>query len=142
MKRNFLIVLSFLFMLMSCSLNNDENSKIILVTWHLIKTNGGIAGANDEFSLNTIVWSFNEVSELLVIENNNTDDTKQDFLDSGTYSFSITTINGENFIFIDAIEYGQITMESNQFTIDENNKTTGQSADGFIYTFQRVETVL
>ena len=144
MKRNFLILLSSIFMLTSCSLDNDNTDapEIILVTWHLIETNGGIAGINDQFNLDTIIWSFSGANGSLVVENNNTTDTKQDLLDSGIYSFTISTINEENFIFIDDIEYGQITIVTDGFTIDENNRTNGQLADGFVYTFQKVENVL
>mgnify|MGYP003624175206 CR=1 FL=1 len=142
MKRHLIIALSFIFILSSCSLNSDsdtenDNQEVILYTWHLIKTEGGLAGVNQQFELDTVIWTFDELNGILKIENNNDDDTKQDLLDSGTYNFSISTV-GENFIFIDSIEYGQITVETNTFTIDENNKSTGQGADGFLYTFQRV----
>ena len=94
MKRNFFIALSFLFILSNCSLNdNDTNDNFeqFTLTWHLISTTGGIAGINDQFNLDTVVWIFDEPTETLTIENNNTDDTKQDLLDSGTYQFSFVT---------------------------------------------------
>lgn len=145
MKRNLLIALSFIFILSSCSLDSDsnaenENQDVILYTWHLVKTEGGLAGINDQFDLDTIVWTFDELNGIIEIENNNDDDTKQALLDSGTYNFSISTIIGENFIFIDSVEYGEITINTSTFVIDENNKTDSQGADGFIYTFQRVES--
>jgi len=147
MKFKLLIALSFTFILSSCSLDNEsnvenENQDVIFYTWHLVKTEGGIAGINDPFDLDTVIWSFDELNGILEIENNNDDDTKQDLLDSGTYNFSISTISGENFIFIDNVEYGEINIGTSTFTIDENNKTDSQGADGFIYTFQKVESIL
>ena len=107
-------------------------------TWHLVQTNGGIQGVNDQFELGTIVWTFYENTGNLIVNNQNTDANKQDFLDSGTYTYSLETIEGQNFITIDGTEYGEITIRPNEFIIDENTKSTGDGADGFIYTFEKV----
>jgi hypothetical protein len=141
MKRFLVLILSLIFVT-SCSLESDtnqsDNQEIILYTWHLIKTEGGLSGVDDTFSLNTVVWSFDEATGSLAVNNNNEDDSKIDLLDSGIYNFSIETINVKNYISINGTEYGEIIIDTDSFTIDENNKTSGQITDGFIYTFQRV----
>ena len=142
MKLNFFLIVSLLLLQTSCSIDNvnNDNPEITLVTWHLINTTGGIAGVDHQFSLDSVIWAFNNSIKSLAIENKNTDDTKQDLLESGTYNFSITTIDDNNYIFINDIEYVQVIIESATFTIDENSKTTGEVTDGFVYTFQKVET--
>ena len=127
-------------MVNSCSLdsNPDTSSQSFRSLWHLINVSGGIAGVNDSFSLETIVWSFNEDTFILTIENNNTDDTKQDGHDSGEYDYSIVTENNEEFIVLDGTEIGAIYLTSqNILVIDENVTSSGAGADGFLYTFQR-----
>lgn len=145
MKRNFLIAFSFLFILTSCSLNdannNDEAQEVILSFWHLRETSGGFAGVNDQFELDTVVWFFDETNGTVTIENNNTDDTKQDALDSGTYTYSIITGDIGLFIIVDGNELGEITIDQTNFVIDQNNTSGGVAADGFVYTFQRVNEV-
>jgi len=134
-----ILIIAFSF-LISCSVGDDipQNSNEVRITWHLKQTTGGVAGINDEFAIDDVVWSFSEDEGTLNVDNQNTDTEKQDFLDSGTYSFSIATINGENFISIGGVEYGEIIIGNTQFTINENYTSVGEIADGFIYTFQRV----
>tara|TARA_R110002049_G_scaffold85844_6_gene218287 strand:+ start:14442 stop:14876 length:435 start_codon:yes stop_codon:yes gene_type:complete len=140
MKRNFLITFSFLFILTNCSIDNkDENAQqVALSFWYLINTSGGLAGVDDQFELDTVVWFFDEINGTVTVENNNTEETKQDGLDSGTYPFSILTDGGEDFIIIDGNELGKILINQTNFVIDQNKTSQGDLADGFIYTFQRV----
>jgi hypothetical protein len=139
----YLIILLFVFGLSSCSLNDDVNDTAIdpieKVEWHLLLTTGGISGVNDQFNLQTVIWSFNEITSTLIVENNNDDDTKQDFLDSGTYTYNIVTENGLGYITINDSEVGRIFFKSlNQMVIDENQLPDGSGADGFIYNFTKV----
>lgn len=141
MKRNIFTVFSFLFILTSCSIGNDNNNDIqpiVLNFWHLINTSGGLAGIDDSFELDTVVWSFNESNGTMTVENNNTEETKEDGLESGTYPFSFITEGDEEFIIIDGNELGKITANQTNFVINQNKTSEGDVADGFIYTFQRV----
>ena len=135
------LLLFSLTLLLNCSLGNDINSNDVPktnITWHLVQTTGGIEGVNDEFALSTVVWAFYDNTGDLIVDNQNTDVNKQDFLDSGTYTYSLATIEGQNFITIDGTEYGEIIIGPNEFVINENTKSTGDGADGFIYTFEKV----
>lgn len=139
MKRIVLILLTCFFVLNSCSIDDNNNSvESFSSLWHLIEVTGGLAGINDQFELETVVWSFDESNLLLTVENNNTDETKQDILDSGTYDYSIITQDGQDYLVIDNIELGHIFFSAqDKLTIDENETSNGPVADGFIYTFQR-----
>lgn len=127
----------------SCSLNDNDNAtpQEIKYLWHLVKVTGGIAGVNEQFETNVITWSFNNETETLVVNNKNTDDSIEDSLDSGTYSFSVLEENNTTYLIIDDIELGSFEVSGNILTINQNNTSTGNGTDGFIYTFQ-VETIV
>ncbi|MFV9550559.1 hypothetical protein [Algibacter sp. PT7-4] len=143
MKKNILIILSCILIMTSCSLNDNDNAtpQEIKYLWHLVKVTGGIAGVNEQFETNVITWSFNNETETLVVNNKNTDDSIEDSLDSGTYSFSVLEENNTTYLIIDDIELGSFEVSGNILTINQNNTSTGNGTDGFIYTFQ-VETIV
>ncbi|WP_298239355.1 hypothetical protein [uncultured Algibacter sp.] len=142
MKHKFILAISLLFILNSCSINNDTSStpeQTFRSFWHLVSVEGGIAGIDDQFELNTVIWSFDEDNDDITVENNNTDDTKQDGLDSGVYPFEIVPVDSKQILVIDGLDFGEIYFTTqNTLIIDENETTTGPGADGFLYTFQRV----
>jgi len=134
----FILVISFL-SLTNCSIGNNDNTQpqVVEVYWNLINVTGGVAGVNEDYALGTIIWRFNEASGVLSVENNNTDDTKQDGLDSGNYSYSILDDNGNMFLVVDSNEIGRLTITANEFVLNENETSQGSGADGFIYTFRK-----
>ena len=143
MKIKLLIVLCCAFVFTNCSLSNDsETPQNYKKSWHLINVSGGFAGVNENFELETIIWSFDEPTAKLTVVNNNSDDTIQDGLASGAYDYSIDIAeDGKSYITIDANELGLLTVNQTGMFIDENMMSTGTGADGFIYSFQ-VELVL
>ena len=140
MKQAFLIALCSFFFLTNCSLSDDnnQNNTTYKTYWHLVNTTGGVAGVDDDFDLEEIVWFFDEENMILTVENNNSDTTKEDALESGTYDYSITNDDTNYFLFIDSTEFGSYTISSSEFVIDQNITTTGTLDDGFQYTFKRV----
>ncbi|MDD7887747.1 hypothetical protein [Flavivirga sp. 57AJ16] len=142
MKKYFLTVIFGLLLLTGCSTDDNNTPQVIITHWNLIKTTGGIAGVNDTFPLKTVIWTFDEVNLKLTIVNNNTDDTKQDALDSGTYAYSVTEKNNKTYINISTNEFGGFETTSNQLVIDQNDLSEGSGADGFVYTFQRTTEVV
>lgn len=134
----FILVISFL-SLTNCSIGNNDNTQpqVVEVYWNLINVTGGVAGVNEDYALGTIIWRFNEASGVLSVENNNTDDTKQDGLDSGDYTYSILDDNGDLFLVVDSDEMGHLTITANEFILNENETSQGSGADGFIYTFRK-----
>lgn len=109
--------------------------------WHLTNVSAGVAGVDNDFNLNDIVWSFDNTTNKLTINNTNTDDTIEDGFDSGVYNFSVTTVGSDEFLVIDSNEFGNVVATQTQLTIDQNITTIGTGADGFIYTFTRVTIV-
>ena len=137
MKIKLLIVLCISLVVTNCSIsNNTETPQNFKNLWHLINVSGGVSGINENFELETIIWSFNEATLKLTIVNNNDDDTIQDGLDSGTYDYAITNANGKSYLIIDGNEVGELTFTQTSMQIDENIMSTGNGADGFMYSFQ------
>jgi hypothetical protein len=143
MKLKFLSSIVFIIILTSCSLNSDNNTEpqIIRTEWHLRNVAGGIDGVNNNFALNTIIWTFNESSNILNVINNNTNTSLEDGFDSGIYSYSLLDNVNKAYISISQTEFGSISVLDKQLIIDQNEKSTGGGADGYIYTFQLVEII-
>ncbi|WP_341216496.1 hypothetical protein [uncultured Wocania sp.] len=138
MKKSVILILSCFFIFSSCS--NDEDPidpQKIKYLWHLVKVTGGVAGIDEEFNLETIVWAFNDANKTLVVENNNDDDTIEDGLDSGTYEYSVLDLDGKSYLTVNNNELGSFEISQSALVINQNIMSTGDGADGFIYTFQR-----
>lgn len=138
MKIKILIAAIWLFTL-SCSINNNTDAPTnYKVEWHLTHVGGGIASVDETFEMGTIIWTFNEPTGILTVENTNEDDSKEDGLASGSYSYSIASVGNASFLTIDSNEFGEIAFTSeNKLSIDQNSTSEGSGADGFIYTFTR-----
>jgi hypothetical protein len=122
----------------NCSTNNDDTQpKVIEVYWSLTNTTGGLAGVDDDFNKGEIKWVFNELTETLIVDNQNTDNTKQDGLASGNYSYSILEVGLDSFLLIDSEEVGRLLVSTSKLTLDENVTSQGDLNDGFVYTFTR-----
>lgn len=142
MKYPLLILLISFFALTNCSINNDNTQpKVTEVYWSLTNTTGGLAGVNDNFDKGEIKWVFNELTETLIVENDNTDDTKQDGLDSGNYAYSVLEVGLNSFLIIESEEVGRLTISISKLIIDENQTSQGDLNDGFIYTFTKTTII-
>ncbi|TSE11482.1 MULTISPECIES: hypothetical protein [Aquimarina] len=111
--------------------NPDLNSSGLGGEWNLINVSGGFIGINENLDKGIIIWNFNETNKNVVITNNNMNDAINDILPTGTYNFSMVTINGNEELIINDRNLGNFELTNNEFTIDE------QFRDGFRYTFQR-----
>lgn len=141
MKLKIFRSLIFIFIMTSCSINNEDAiPQASRSEWHLRNVSGGLAGVNNDFDFNQVIWMFNEPLSSLTVLNNNTN-AIEDGLDSGTYAYSILDDVNNTFLIIDDHEFGGLTISNNILTIDQNLISTGSGADGFIYTFQIVETI-
>ena len=141
MHLKFLIAIILIIIISSCSINNeDDTSKFVRSEWHLKNVSGGLAGVNNDFDINQIIWMFDEFQSSITVLNNNTNPL-EDGLDSGSYVYSILNDGNNTFLIIDGNEYGSITVLTNNLIIDQNLTSTGTGADGFIYSFQLVETI-
>lgn len=80
-------------LLFSC--HSDDNRPIqtplptgIEGSWKLTQVNGGITGTIYDYPEGMITWKFNGISQTVVVQNNNSDESMQDILPSGTYPYS------------------------------------------------------
>jgi hypothetical protein len=146
MKYISIIVLSCFFFLTSCSVDNnnvtdDLPKEIEVYQWHLLNVSVGFAGVDIDYAMETIIWVFNvdfNNNGSIQVQNNNTDDTLEDGLNSGTYAISIPAQNNKSYLFIESNEFGEVLTTTNEdLIIDQNSMSSGTGADGFIYTFKR-----
>jgi hypothetical protein len=135
MRKIFFILLSVL--LLNCSLDgettttNEGNGN-----WSLSRSVGGVSGTTTNFETDQITWVFNEFTGILVVEHNVQGVSAA--LDPGTYEFRIEAILNADYIFIDDVEYGAISISARTFTIDQNITSDGNgTADLFEYFFVR-----
>src|SRR6476660_9665781 len=111
MKKALLLLVSVV-CLASCN-NNDDNGngqQSIEGAYRLDSVRGGIAGTNDEFGDGSITWTF-ENNGTVTVWNTNTDDSKQDLIESGSYVYTfqpnpVTPGFCETAIYIDGVSYG------------------------------------
>ena len=139
MKFKIFTVMLLLATIISCSVDNKNDTQVIKTEWHLKNVSGGIQGIDYDFDYNIVVWEFNEVQGTVTIENNNMDETVEDGLDSGTYTYEIKDGTDFTFITIDNIELGNINILENELNIDTNLTSNGMGSDGYVYTFRKVE---
>jgi len=135
MRKIFFILLSVL--LLSCSLDGDTTTNTEVDTnWSLSRSIGGISGTTTDFEADQIAWTFNEVTGILVVEHNVQGVSAA--LDPGIYEFRVEAILNADYIFIDDVEYGAISISARTFTIDQNITSDGNgNADLFKYLFVR-----
>ena len=131
MKKIFLILICGM-LLISCSTNNNLS---IEQKFYLVNVSGGFAGVNESFDRGQIIWIFNEQNSTLNIEKN----TSENFsgLNEGIYSYSMENINNRLFLHINENELGGVSTYENGMIIDENMRSTGSGADGFIMTLEK-----
>ena len=141
MNLKVLTSLIFIVILTSCSIKNeDDKPQVVRSEWHLKNVSGGLEGVNNDFDFNQVIWMFNEFQGSLTVLNNNTN-AIEDGLDSGTYTYSLLDDGTTTFLIIDDNEFGGLIILNNNLTIDQNLTSTGTGADGFIYSFQLVQTI-
>jgi hypothetical protein len=132
MKPKF-VVLLFAAVLVLSGCDDDETlpqEPTINGTWHLKNVSGGFAGVDEDFSRGEVIWTFDEESSVLTVENN----SKETFigLASGVYSYSVSEVEGDEVLFIDEGEFGILTIAKTEMAIDQ-----GLASDGFLFNFQR-----
>ncbi|WP_445738601.1 hypothetical protein [Mariniflexile sp.] len=141
MKRSIIIAFLSFIVLTNCSLNTDNNTNQVVKTyWHLTNVSGGVAGIDQDFGLNKIIWGFDEITGKLTVNNTNTDDV-EDGLATGIYTYSVIEVENKAYLKIESNEFGGFTYSQTQLIIDQNMTSTGTGADGFIYTFTKVAVV-
>ena len=117
-----------LFQLSACTDDFDDNlpekpEPTLLGSWKLVNVSGGFANQNFDFEAGLITWTFND-NQTVTIVNNNTDDSKADYFDSGIYPYEyvLTNDSGQNIneVIIDGQRMGETVLLINQLTMDQS----------------------
>ncbi|MEZ4875613.1 MAG: hypothetical protein R2793_09270 [Flavobacteriaceae bacterium] len=111
--------------------NNETN---LNGTWHLKHLSGGFVGIDIEYQRGEVVWTFNESTLKVTVENNiDPADLNYPFsgLPTGSYDYEITVSDGTQYLSIEGAEQGALTVSSTSLVLDD------RPADGFLRTFER-----
>ncbi len=133
-----LFLFSFVIVLFTnCSNDDDTIAPAISGIWNVSNVSGGLAGINDDYDPGVIVWNFNNRNQTLVVTNNNTENVIYDGYPSGTYTYSVTVLDGKSYLTVGNNEFGRITFETNTATLNQNELSGGAGADGFMISLVR-----
>lgn len=123
-----LITLSFFLLfssLNSCSDSNDKNTATsINGVWNLRYVNGSITGASYVFEPGVVTWNFNTATNQVTVVNNNTNNNLNSVLNSGVYTYTITsnpdnTLPCSQVIRIDTQDMGCLSITSTQLIMNQ-----------------------
>jgi len=134
MKKFFLLAIVCTLCLSASCDKNDINSSET-ETWFLVNISGGFAGINNDVEKGTVIWTFNFQDSTLKIDNNNNNNNAVSGFDSGTYSYSILTVNDKNYLVIEGNEFGGMITSGNELIIDQNMQSKGSGSDMFVFRF-------
>ncbi|WP_299221789.1 hypothetical protein [uncultured Aquimarina sp.] len=131
MRHLFIIMLSII--LISCSNDDDtiNRSDSLQGEWNLVNVTGGFAGIDQDFERGTIIWNFNESTNMVTVTNTSTITGVYDGFPSGVYSYSIVAPADIDELVVNDINLGTFTVSSTNFQV------TQQFRDGFEIRFER-----
>jgi len=116
-----------LFQLSACTDDFDDKlpaapTPTLLGSWKLVNVRGGFAPQNFDFEAGLITWTFNE-NQTVTIVNNNTDNDKVDYFDSGIYPYEyVVTDDPEQTareVIINGQRMGETILTLNQLTMSQ-----------------------
>jgi hypothetical protein len=81
---------------------------------------------------------FNEETSSLTVINTNEDESIEDGLNSGIYTFYVLNTNDKSFLIVDNNEFGNLVIDTESLTINQNITSEGDGADRYLYEFQRI----
>jgi len=116
--------------LLTTSMNSIGHS------WSLNKVSGGLAGINIVYSYGEVIWSFNEATNELTVQNNIMTTGLEDVYaghETGVYPYQIVVTNGDSVLMIDNQERGIVSIINNNLQIDD-----GVVVDGMLTEFEQV----
>ncbi len=100
-------------------------------TWYLTNVNGTLSGINEDVSRGEVAWTFDEGSSLVTVVNNLEDFELLWLLESGIYSYEITTTNDVETIAVDDINLGNLSIFDGVLNMDQ------RAVDGVQMLFER-----
>ncbi|MGK0386592.1 MAG: hypothetical protein ACI849_001210 [Patiriisocius sp.] len=138
MKAIFLILGFFLGVGLLTRCNNDDDTTqqeySINGVWNLKNVNGSFLPTNIDYNVGDVIWTFNETSSILFVENNILTTGPEDIyagLDTGSYNYKIQLDGDAQVLVIDDTERGFLVLSPNTLKIDD------RALDGFIMEFEK-----
>ena len=104
--------------------------------WHLVQVSGSIAGVSHLFEPGTITWTFND-DGTVTVENTNTDEGVEDFLESGVYESAYIDNDQMPSECDELLIVNNINFGCEQY-LDDNLSLTQQVADGYQLKFVKM----
>lgn len=95
----------------------------------MTQISGGLIGIDNTFNKGEITWTFDEVTQGLMIVNNSTNDYT--VFDSGNYTYTIQNEEGYDSILINNINLGVIDISLSAIKIDQ------RASDGVLIVLER-----
>nr|WP_321229543.1 hypothetical protein [uncultured Psychroserpens sp.] len=134
--KKYIYVLLVTFFVLSCNNDDDRSSNnepTLNGSWSVINVIGGLAGIDDNYEEDVIVWNFDEQTQELTVTNNNVELVIYDGLASGIYSYEVLIEDENTSLIIDGIIYDLSILTETSLVLDEGAFTS----DGFQLTFSR-----
>ncbi len=96
---------------------DPDKSFILNRSWDLVKVDGGMMPVEYNFAAGEITWKYS--NDQVTITNNNTDDSKVDYFESGSYSLAFDESGGGANVIVDGQNLGYLWIQSaGEFWID------------------------
>lgn len=106
--------------------------------WRLMNSTGVGNGVDHDFPNNLIRWQFTPPNGELKIVNNNLGGAVFDGPSSGEYPYELRKSEGESYLFISDLEFGQMRdLTDSTFVIDQRFTLGDPINDPHILSFQR-----
>jgi hypothetical protein len=134
--KKYIYVLLVTFFVLACNNDDDRSSNnepTLNGSWSVINVIGGLAGIDDNYEEDVIIWDFDEQTQELTVTNNNVELVIYDGLASGIYSYEVLIEDENTSLIIDDIIYDLSILTETSLVLDEG----AFASDGFQLTFSR-----
>ena len=130
-------VLSLLILAFGCQENQVSPSAATSEkgTWRLEKISGGFAGLDEEI-LDLVTWHFDPDTQTMTVTY--AAGIKFGGLDAGSYQYEVNDIGSSKYMVLDDSEFGGMSIVGDQLSIDQNMRSGGTGADGFVFELRLV----
>ena len=123
-------------LLTGCHKKDDDSNETASLngTWHMINVMGGFIGVDIDYERNIVVWTFNETTQTLTVQNSlDPGDPNYSFsgLPTGNYAFAIMDVDGTAVLQIEGADQGVYSVSATTLTVDD------RPADGYLHTFEK-----
>ena len=142
---SYLLTITFLICSSSCSKEESNNNQFVnsglVGTWNATSTSGGFAGVSCVYQPGELVLTFDSEGNLTITNNVvNTTATcggQEIGVQVGSHTYGVFDSNDKKYLLVDDFERGELVISTNEFTLNQNNSSSGSGADQFFLTFAK-----